>query len=183
LRTTYRRLPGGTSMPLRAHERERFTAQVEQALYASKVIAYDQGWIMIRDVASEYDWNIDLGSIAAIWRGGCIIRAAFLDRIRAAYTTDSGLPSLLSEEQFAKEIAAAQVPWRGVVASATHRGIPAPAFSAALSYYDTLRAERLPAALIQGQRDFFGAHTYQRTDRESSFHTLWAEPGQPEVKS
>jgi 6-phosphogluconate dehydrogenase len=183
LRAAYRRLPGGTSMPLRPHERERFTAQVEQALYASKVIAYDQGWTMIRDAAAEYGWDIDFGTIAAIWRGGCIIRAAFLDRIRAAHTADPTLLSLLSEEQFAKEISAAQVPWREVVAGATRRGIPAPAFSAALSYYDTLRAERLPAALIQGQRDFFGAHTYQRTDREGSFHTLWAEPGRPEVES
>jgi 6-phosphogluconate dehydrogenase len=183
LREAYRRLPGGTKQPLRPHEAERYVATVEHALYASKVIAYDQGWTMIRDAAEEFGWDIDLGDIAAIWRGGCIIRAAFLDRIRAAYHTDASLPSLLSEPEFADEISKAQVPWREVIASAARRGIPVPAFSAALSYYDTLRAERLPAALIQGQRDFFGAHTYHRTDRKGAFHTLWAEPGRPEVEA
>ena len=183
LRDAYRPLPGGTEHPLRPHEAERYVATVEHALYASKVIAYDQGWTMIRDAAEEYGWDIDLGSVAAIWRGGCIIRAAFLDRIRAAYNTDATLPSLLSEPEFADEITKAQVPWREVIAAATRRGIPVPAFSSALAYYDTLRAERLPAALIQGQRDFFGAHTYRRTDREGTFHTLWAEPGQPEVEA
>jgi 6-phosphogluconate dehydrogenase len=181
LRAAYRPLPGGTRQPLRRHEADRFTNQVEQALYASKIIAYDQGWTMIRDAAAEYGWDIDLGAVAKIWRGGCIIRAAFLDRIRAAHAANPGLVSLLAEEQFAGEIAGAQVPWREVVASAARRGIPAPAFSAALAYYDTLRAERLPAALIQSQRDFFGAHTYQRVDREGGFHTRWAEPGRPEV--
>ncbi len=183
LRDAYRPLPGGTEHPLRPHEAERYVATVEHALYASKVIAYDQGWTMIRDAAEEYGWDIDLGNVAAIWRGGCIIRAAFLDRIRAAYNTDATLPSLLSEPEFADEITKAQVPWREVIAAATRRGIPVPAFSSALAYYDTLRAERLPAALIQGQRDFFGAHTYRRTDREGTFHTLWAEPGQPEVEA
>ncbi len=182
LRAAYRPLPGGTEQPLRAHETDRFTNQVEQALYASKIIAYDQGWTMIRDAAAEYGWDIDLGAVAKIWRGGCIIRAAFLDRIRAAHAANPGLVSLLAEEHFAEEIAGAQVPWREVVASAARRGIPAPAFTAALAYYDTLRAERLPAALIQSQRDFFGAHTYQRVDREGTFHTKWAEPGRPEVE-
>jgi 6-phosphogluconate dehydrogenase len=182
LRAAYRPLPGGTGQPLRAHETDRFTNQVEQALYASKIIAYDQGWTMIRDAAAEYGWDIDLGAVAKIWRGGCIIRAAFLDRIRAAHAANPGLVSLLAEEHFAEEIAGAQVPWREVVASAARRGIPAPAFTAALAYYDTLRAERLPAALIQSQRDFFGAHTYQRVDREGTFHTKWAEPGRPEVE-
>jgi len=182
LRAAYRPLPGGTDQPLRAHETDRFTNQVEQALYASKIIAYDQGWTMIRDAAAEYGWDIDLGAVAKIWRGGCIIRAAFLDRIRAAHAANPGLVSLLAEEHFAEEIAGAQVPWREVVASAARRGIPAPAFTAALAYYDTLRAERLPAALIQSQRDFFGAHTYQRVDREGTFHTKWAEPGRPEVE-
>ncbi|HZP52479.1 NADP-dependent phosphogluconate dehydrogenase [Actinocrinis sp.] len=182
LRAAYRPLPGGTRQPLRAHETDRFTNQVEQALYASKIIAYDQGWTMIRDAAAEYGWDIDLGAVAKIWRGGCIIRAAFLDRIRAAHAANPGLVSLLAEEHFAEEIAGAQVPWREVVASAARRGIPAPAFTAALAYYDTLRAERLPAALIQSQRDFFGAHTYQRVDREGTFHTKWAEPGRPEIE-
>jgi 6-phosphogluconate dehydrogenase len=183
LREVYRALPGGTAMPLRSHEGDRFTAQVEQALYASKVIAYDQGWAMIRDAAAEYGWDIDLGAVATIWRGGCIIRAAFLDRIRAAHDANPGLPSLLAEPDFAQEITHAGVAWRETVAMATRRGIPVPAFSAALSHYDTLRAERLPAALIQGQRDFFGAHTYHRVDREGSFHTHWAEPGRPETEA
>ncbi|ACU70067.1 6-phosphogluconate dehydrogenase, decarboxylating [Catenulispora acidiphila DSM 44928] len=183
LRETYRAQAGGTEHPLRAHETERYVATVEQALYASKVIAYDQGWTMIRDAAEEFGWDIDLADVAAIWRGGCIIRAAFLDRIRAAYTGDATLPSLLSEPEFADEIAKAQVSWREVIASAARRGIPVPAFSAALAYFDTLSADRLPAALIQGQRDFFGAHTYHRTDRDGAFHTRWAETGRPEVEA
>ena len=148
-----------------------------------RVVVSEGPWgTMIRDAAAEYGWDIDLGAVAKIWRGGCIIRAAFLDRIRAAHAANPGLVSLLAEEHFAGEIADAQVPWREVVASAARRGIPAPAFTAALAYYDTLRSERLPAALIQSQRDFFGAHTYQRVDREGAFHTQWAEPGRPEVE-
>jgi 6-phosphogluconate dehydrogenase len=181
LRAAYRGLPGGTTPPLSPTEATRFTAQVEHALYASKVIAYDQGWKMILDAAAEYGWKIDLGAVARIWRGGCIIRASFLDRIRAAYATDPDLVSLLAEDGFAQEISDAQVPWREIVASAARRGIPVPAFSAALAHYDTLRADRLPAALLQGQRDYFGAHTYRRTDREGSFHTHWSQPDRPET--
>ncbi|MEY9875064.1 6-phosphogluconate dehydrogenase [Streptacidiphilus sp. MAP12-33] len=184
LRAAYRPLPGGDArQPLSPAEAEAFTRQVEQALYASKVIAYDQGWTMIRDGAAEYGWDIDLGAVARIWRGGCIIRAAFLDRIRAAHAADPELVSLLAEPGFAAEITEAQSSWRQVVATAALRGVPAPAFSAALAFYDTLRAARLPAALIQGQRDFFGAHTYQRTDRPGTFHTHWADPGRPETQS
>jgi 6-phosphogluconate dehydrogenase len=183
LRAAYRPLPGGTRQELHRHEAVRFTDQVEQALYASKVIAYDQGWAMIRDAAAEYGWYIDLGEVAKIWRGGCIIRAAFLDRIRAAHAADPGLVSLLAEDRFAAEIADAQVPWREVVAVAAHRGIPVPAFSAALASCDTLRSEQLPAALIPGLRDFFGAHTYRRTDREGSYHTHWAESDRPESRT
>ena len=175
LRSAYRSMPGGTAHDLLPHEAERFTRQVEQALYASKVIAYDQGWAMIRDAAEQYGWDIDLGDVAEIWRGGCIIRAAFLDRIRSAHAADPGLAGLLAETRFADEVGYAQVSWRNVVAVAVHRGIPVPAFSAALASYDTLRAERLPAALIQGLRDYFGAHGYQRNDRDGSFHTNWAE--------
>ncbi|WP_055494189.1 NADP-dependent phosphogluconate dehydrogenase [Streptomyces sp. TP-A0356] len=182
LRGAYRGLPGGIGRDLTPYEAERFTAQVEQALYASKVIAYDQGWKMILDAADEFGWKIDLGAVAKIWRGGCIIRAAFLDRIRAAYATDPGLVSLLSDEGFAAEIADAQVPWREAVATAARRGVPVPAFSAALSYYDSLRADRLPAALTQGQRDYFGAHTYRRVDRDGSFHTLWGEADRTETE-
>ncbi|MFJ9736888.1 NADP-dependent phosphogluconate dehydrogenase [Streptomyces sp. NPDC101166] len=183
LRAAYAGLPGGTAPELSRTEAARFTSQVEHALYASKVIAYDQGWKMIQDAAGEFGWKIDLGEVAKIWRGGCIIRASFLDRIRTAYAADPELVSLLAEEEFSREIAAAQVPWRETVASAARRGIPVPAFSAALAHYDTLRAGRLPAALLQGQRDYFGAHTYRRTDRPGSFHTHWSEPGRPETVS
>ncbi|MEU9239300.1 NADP-dependent phosphogluconate dehydrogenase [Streptomyces shenzhenensis] len=182
LRAAYAGLPGGTTPPLSATEADRFASRVEHALYASKVIAYDQGWTMIQDAAAEYGWKIDLGAVAGIWRGGCIIRASFLDRIRAAYRADPGLVSLLAEEEFAKEIADAQVPWRETVASAARRGIPVPAFSAALAHYDTLRADRLPAALLQGQRDYFGAHTYGRVDRAGTFHTHWGTAGRPETE-
>ncbi|MEW2082833.1 NADP-dependent phosphogluconate dehydrogenase [Streptomyces sp. NPDC005283] len=173
LRNASRTLPGPTAEPLSEAEAARFADQVEQALYASKIVSYTQGFHQIQAGGEEYDWNIDLGSVAAIWRAGCIIRAAFLDRIRSAYDAQRDLPSLLSDKQFAEEIGAAQDDWRGVIASAARQGVPTPGFSAALAYYDALRAERLPAALTQGQRDFFGAHTYRRTDREGSFHTLW----------
>jgi 6-phosphogluconate dehydrogenase len=183
LRAVYRDLPGPTPNPLSPAEVRRFADQVEQALYASKIIAYDQGWKMILDGSRQYDWGIDQAAIARIWRGGCIIRAAFLDRIRAAYTKTPDLPSLLADQGFADEIGDAQDAWRAVVATAAAHGVPAPAFSAALAYYDTLRARRLPAALTQGQRDYFGAHTYHRTDTDGVFHTLWGEPGRDEVKS
>ena len=150
-----------------------FADQVEQALYASKIVSYTQGFHQIQEGSDAYGWDIDLGKVAAIWRGGCIIRAAFLDRITAAYDTRPDLPSLLSDQRFADEIGAAQDDWRAVVAAAVRHGVPVPGFSAALAYYDALRADRLPAALTQAQRDFFGAHTYRRTDREGTFHTLW----------
>ncbi|MBZ4320496.1 NADP-dependent phosphogluconate dehydrogenase [Streptomyces huiliensis] len=173
LRDAARTLPGPAAAPLDAEEAEAFAARVEEALYASKLVSYAQGWNMIAAASAEYGWDIDLGAVAAIWRGGCIIRAAFLDRIRAAFAADPSLPTLLADEGFADEVGRAQDAWRDVVATAVRRGVPTPGFSAALAYYDALRAERLPAALTQGQRDFFGAHTYRRTDREGSFHTLW----------
>jgi 6-phosphogluconate dehydrogenase len=172
LRQAARGLPGPRPAGQQAAE---FADQIEQALYASKLVSYAQGWNMMDAGRREYDWGIDLGQIATIWRGGCIIRAAFLDRIRAAYENNAELPTLLVDDEFGKELAAAQDAWRNVVATAVRLGIPVPGFSAALSYYDALRAERLPAALIQGLRDFFGAHTYRRTDRDGTFHTLWAQ--------
>ena len=174
LREASRGLPGPTAKPLAESDAAAFADQVEQALYASKLVSYTQGFHEISAGSAEYDWNIDLGSIAAIWRGGCIIRAVFLDRIRAAYDNRPDLPSLLSDETFAQEMAAAQDDWRAVLGTATSQGVPTPGFAAALAYYDALRADRLPAALTQGQRDFFGAHTYRRADREGVFHTLWA---------
>ncbi|MCI3225375.1 NADP-dependent phosphogluconate dehydrogenase [Streptomyces sp. NP-1717] len=173
LRDVSQTLPGPAATALSEEEAARFADRVEQALYASKIVSYTQGFHQIQAGSEEYGWNIDLGSVAAIWRAGCIIRAAFLDRIRGAYDAQRDLPSLLADKQFAEEIGAAQDDWREVIATAVRQGVPTPGFAAALSYYDALRAERLPAALTQGQRDFFGAHTYRRTDREGSFHTLW----------
>jgi 6-phosphogluconate dehydrogenase len=130
---------------------------------------------MIAAGSTEYSWDIDLGTMAVIWRGGCIIRAKFLDRIRAAYAGDPALPTLLADPDFGREVADAQDAWREVVATAVRIGVPVPGFSAALAYYDALRAKRLPAALVQGLRDYFGAHTYRRNDRDGLFHTLWAQ--------
>lgn len=174
LREAARGLGGPVAAPLAAAEADAFAGQVEEALYASKIVSYTQGFHQIQAGSAEYDWDVDPGAVASLWRGGCIIRAAFLDRIRAAYDARPDLPSLLADADFADEIGAAQDGWRSVIVAAVRQGIPVPAFSASLAYYDALRAERLPAALTQGQRDFFGAHTYRRTDREGSFHTLWS---------
>jgi 6-phosphogluconate dehydrogenase len=146
---------------------------VEKALYASKIIAYAQGFNQIQAGSAEYNWNIDSAAMATIWRGGCIIRAQFLDRIRSAYEADPSTPTLLTDEHFTEALADAQDAWRDVVGVAARLGVPTPGFSSALAYYDALRAERLPAALIQAQRDYFGAHTYRRVDAAGSFHTRW----------
>jgi 6-phosphogluconate dehydrogenase len=155
-------------------DREAFVEQVRRALYASKVVAYAQGFDHIAAGSEEYDWGIDRGAMATIWRGGCIIRARFLDRIRAAYDENPGLPSLLVAPYFADAIRDGVDSWRQVVAQAAMSGIATPAFSSSLAYYDALRRDRLPAALIQGLRDNFGAHTYRRVDAEGAFHTEWA---------
>jgi 6-phosphogluconate dehydrogenase len=151
-----------------------FADDVRAALYASKVVAYAQGFDAIVAGAQHYSWNIDKGAVAKIWRGGCIIRARFLNRIVDAYKRNTKLHTLLEDDYFAKAVADGVPAWRRVVSTAALSGIPAPGFSAALAYYDSLSAERLPAALIQAQRDFFGAHTYKRIDREGVFHTLWS---------
>lgn len=151
-----------------------FIEQVRLALYASKIVAYSQGFDEIRAGAAQYGWNIDLGAVSKIWRGGCIIRAQFLNRIADAYAATPDLPVLLTAPYFVDALTRAQDSWRSIVALAAASGIPAPAFSSSLAYYDGLRAERLPAALIQGQRDFFGAHTYKRIDKDGTFHTLWS---------
>jgi len=153
---------------------DAFIEDVRLALYASKMIAYAQGFDEIVAGAEEYGWDIHKGDIAKIWRGGCIIRAQFLNRITEAYAENSDLPTLLVAPYFRDAITGAEPSWRRVVATAATAGIPSPAFSSSLSYYDGLRADRLPASLIQGQRDFFGAHTYKRIDREGTFHTLWS---------
>ncbi len=146
---------------------------VRRALYASKVVAYAQGFTQIASASEQRGWGVDLGAMATIWRGGCIIRARFLDRIREAYETDPATANLLLVEPFIQATADAQDSWRRVVARSAELGIAAPAFSSALAYYDGLRRERGPASLIQGLRDLFGAHTYRRIDDEGTFHTQW----------
>ncbi|HEU5416396.1 MAG TPA: NADP-dependent phosphogluconate dehydrogenase [Streptosporangiaceae bacterium] len=165
---------GGQAEPLAGGDAEAFTEQVRRALYASKVVAYAQGFDHIAAGSQEYGWDIDRGAMATIWRGGCIIRARFLDRIREAYDQQPDLPSLLVAPYFAAAVRDGVDSWRQVVARASMAGIGVPAFASSLAYYDGLRRDRLPAALIQGLRDNFGAHTYQRTDADGSFHTEWA---------
>jgi 6-phosphogluconate dehydrogenase len=157
--------------------RDAFIEDVRRALYASKVVAYAQGFDHISAGSSEYDWSVDRGAMATIWRGGCIIRARFLNRIKEAYDTDPDLPSLLVAPYFAAAVQDGVESWRRVVSRAALAGIPTPAFSSSLAYYDGLRRDRLPAALIQGLRDNFGAHTYKRVDRAGSFHVEWAGDG------
>jgi 6-phosphogluconate dehydrogenase len=146
---------------------------VRAALYAAKVVAYAQGFEQLAAASSTYEWNLDLGSIATIWRGGCIIRARFLDRIKQAYDNQPGLDNLLLAEYFREGVAQGQDSWRRVVTAAVNAGVAVPALTSALSYYDGIRRERLPANLVQAQRDYFGAHTYRRTDTDGVFHTRW----------
>jgi 6-phosphogluconate dehydrogenase len=148
---------------------------VESALYASKIISYAQGFRLMRAASDEHGWELDLGTIASIWRAGCIIRAVFLEDITAAFLRDPTLPDMIEDGFFAGALAEAGTSWREVVAAAAMSGIPAPAYSSALSYFDGMRSERLPANLIQAQRDFFGAHTFERVDgaRGEFFHHEW----------
>jgi 6-phosphogluconate dehydrogenase len=150
---------------------------VRAALYASKVVAYAQGFEQMAAASRTHGWELDLGAMATIWRGGCIIRARFLDRIREAYAGQEAVTNLLTVPYFADAMAEAQDAWRRVVARAVELGIPVPAFSSCLAYYDGYRRARGPAALIQGQRDYFGAHTYRRVDREGAFHVRWSQDG------
>jgi 6-phosphogluconate dehydrogenase len=173
-REAARRAFGSEVAALEVADPDAFVEDVRRALYASKVVAYAQGFDHIEAGSAEYGWDIDRGAMATIWRGGCIIRARFLDRIREAYDEDPALPSLLIAPYFAAAVREGAGSWRRVVARAATAGIPTPAFSSSLAYYDGLRRERLPAALIQGLRDYFGAHTYRRTDSDGSFHTEWA---------
>lgn len=156
-------------------DKDAFVEDVRQALYASKIIAYAQGLDAIAAGAQEYGWDIDLGAVARIWRGGCIIRAKFLDRITAAYSDAAHAPaSLVLAPYFTHVLADSQRSWRRTLTEAVKSGIPVPGFAAALAYYDGLRSARLPASIIQGQRDYFGAHSYRRVDRLGSYHTQWS---------
>ena len=158
---------------------ESFARDVRQALYASKICSYAQGFQLLSMASTEYGWRLDFGAIALMWRGGCIIRAAFLDRIKAAYDEAPELANLLLAPYFRNAISGAQAAWRRVVATAVLRGVPVPAFASALAWYDGYRSERLPANLLQAQRDYFGAHTYERIDRPRGefFHTDWTGRG------
>jgi hypothetical protein len=158
-------------------DKAELVKKVHDALYASKIISYAQGLDLIRTMGEKKGWGLDLGRIAAIWRGGCIIRARFLNRITDAYRTNPDLANLMLDPFFKDVLSKTQQNWREVVSIATLNGIPVPAFSASLGYYDSYRAARLPANLLQAQRDFFGAHTYERTDKPEGqmFHTDWPE--------
>jgi 6-phosphogluconate dehydrogenase len=156
-----------------AGQRAEFIEEVRQALYASKIVSYAQGFVQMQAAAAEHHWPLAFGSIALLWRGGCIIRAVFLERIKDAFDAAAKLENLLLAPYFQEAVRKAQDPWRNVVATAIRLGIPTPAFSAALAYYDGYRSERLPANLLQAQRDYFGAHTYQRVDRAGVFHSDW----------
>ena len=173
----------GGPAPLGPGETEAFVTSVRRALYGSKIAAYAQGFDLIAAAGAENGWDVDLGAMARIWRGGCIIRARFLDDIVRAYGADPAPVSLLTAPVFASAVRDALPAWREVVALAARSGVPAPAFASSLAYVDQLRAPRLPAALIQGQRDFFGSHTYRRVDdADGVYHVLWAREGRAEEK-
>ncbi len=159
---------------MRIEDRKAFVEDVRRALYAAKVVAYSQGFDQIEAASAAYGWDIDRGAMASIWRAGCIIRARFLARITQAYERDPRLPLLLADPYFAGAIGSGLPALRRIAAQAALHGVPTPAFASSLSYYDGLRAQRSSAALIQAQRDLFGAHTYQRVDRPGTFHTLWS---------
>lgn len=150
-----------------------FVPAVHDALYASKICAYAQGFALMAAAAKQYDWALDFGQIAMIWRAGCIIRARLLDAIKDAFDRESGLANLMLDPYFKDILASTQANWRKVVAAAAQLGLPAPAFASALSYFDSYRSDRLWANMIQAQRDYFGAHTYERIDKEGTFHTDW----------
>jgi 6-phosphogluconate dehydrogenase len=163
--------PGEKRLP------ESLVDDIRRALYASKVVAYAQGFEQMTAAAAKYDWDLEMGTLARIWRGGCIIRARFLNRITDAYAEHPDLVNLLMAPYFRDAVAEAQDAWRRVIVAAVESGIAVPAFTSSLAYYDGYRRERGPANLLQAQRDFFGAHTYRRLDREGVFHTRWAQDG------
>jgi 6-phosphogluconate dehydrogenase len=169
----------GPKPTINPRNREKFIEDVKLALYASKIISYTQGYMLLSEASEEYKWKLNYGAIALMWRGGCIIRSRFLGDIKTAFDKKKRLPNLLLDPFFKKEIRRSQKSWRNVIVAATKAGIPVPAFSTALSFYDGYRRERLPANLLQAQRDYFGAHTYERVDRERGefFHTNWTGRG------
>jgi 6-phosphogluconate dehydrogenase len=171
-------LPGPDAFTL-PPDREAVLEDIRLALYASKIISYAQGYMLMRNVSEDLKWNLNLGGLALMWRGGCIIRSRFLGDIKNAYDRNPDLKNLLLDEFFVAAIKGAQAGWRRTIALAAATGIPTPTFSNALAFYDAYRSERLPANLLQGQRDYFGAHTYERVDkpRGEFFHTNWTGQG------
>ncbi len=166
-------LPGPEAPEPLSGARQEAVEQIRQALYASKIVSYAQGFVQLRAASKEFQWDLNYGRIAQIWRGGCIIRAQFLDRIKEAFDQNKDLENLLLAPYFRESVARGQKAWRRVVCLAAEAGLPVPAFATALAYYDGYRQERLPANLLQAQRDYFGAHTYRRVDRPGTFHTDW----------
>lgn len=160
-------------------DKEQFLGMLQKALFASKIVSYAQGFLLMRQAAKEFNWTINYGSVALMWREGCIIRSAFLSKIKEAYDRDVNLEILLIDDYFKQKLGQAQDGWREVIATATKLGVPIPCMSTALSFYDGYRTERLPANLLQAQRDYFGAHTYERIDRKRGefFHTNWTGKG------
>jgi 6-phosphogluconate dehydrogenase len=160
-------------------DKTAFINDVRDALYASKIMSYTQGYMLMRAAAAEYGWNLNYGGIALMWRGGCIIRSAFLGKIKEAFDKNPGLTNLLLDDYFKAEVEAVQAAWRRVIAKAVELGIPVPAMSSALAFFDGYRRARLPQNLLQAQRDYFGAHTYERVDkpRGEFFHTNWTGRG------
>jgi 6-phosphogluconate dehydrogenase len=154
-------------------DRAAFVEMIRKALFASKICSYAQGFQLMRTADQEHHWDLQYGVISSLWRAGCIIRAQFLGRIKEAYVRNPELANLLLDEHFANVMAKYHSAWREVIAVAAQNGIPIPAFMSALAYYDGYRSANLPANLLQGQRDYFGAHTYQRVDKDGKFHTQW----------
>jgi 6-phosphogluconate dehydrogenase len=165
--------------PTFSGDKKEFVSKIQRALYASKICSYAQGYQLMREASAEHNWDLKFGDIALMWREGCIIRAQFLGRIKEAFDKNPDLQNLLLDDYFKKVIEGNQAAWREVVATAVTNGIPVPAFSSALAYYDGYRSAVLPANLLQAQRDYFGAHTYERVDkpRGEFFHTNWTGRG------
>ena len=171
--------PALTSIAANPEKKKAFIADIMSALYASKIVSYAQGYMLMREAAKQYKWNLNYGGIALMWRGGCIIRSRFLGKIKEAYDKNPKLNNLLLDDFFRGEIKRSQKGWRNIVATAAKKGIPVPAFSTALAFYDQYRSAVLPANMLQAQRDYFGAHTYERVDkpRGEFFHTNWTGRG------
>jgi len=169
----------GSAKPKFGGDKKAFVQDIQDALYASKIVSYAQGYVLMRTAAKEFGWDLNYGGIALMWRGGCIIRSAFLGKIKEAFDRNHGLANLLLDPFFKEKMEKSQEGWRRVIAAAVTNGIPVPSFSSALAYFDGYRTEKLPANLLQAQRDYFGAHTYERIDRPRGefFHTNWTGRG------